>query len=252
MSAGLLTGSMAPILPSFVPLGLSHEQTHPLQRAPVAGRSAGHRPVARLVGPAAARAGPAAAGRRAAAASGWRWLERPGAARTGRAAPPAGWSLGWPPSELVAWPPTCGWDAFTHWTASSPCAGRAVRPVARHPAYDWLQGISSVLGLAIVGGTSWPVAAHPPGPDGRAVGPPCASSSSAATAAVALGHRPAVEWRSASARPRAPAAVVDDDPRTPGRAALACPRPRSLGWSVPRTALHPARATSHREPADVP
>ncbi len=30
VSAGLVTGSMAPDLPSFVPLGLGHEQTHPL------------------------------------------------------------------------------------------------------------------------------------------------------------------------------------------------------------------------------
>ena len=145
-----MTGSVAPDLPSFLPLGLTHDQTHP--------------PTAILWPDGALAVGLLLA---------WWVLLRPGlvplwpaaAARCGRAAwhDPRLWTsraallvwVGWIAlSELVGLATHLAWDAFTHsdgWVARrwSPLQGA----VAGHLVVDWLQAASSVVGLAVV--TIW-------------------------------------------------------------------------------------------------
>jgi Domain of unknown function (DUF4184) len=169
VSAGLVTGSVAPDIPSFLPLGLTHDQTHP--------------PAAILWPDGVLAVGLLLA---------WWVLLRPGlvplwpaaAARSGRAA----WHdpglrrsraallawLGWLVlSELVGLATHLGWDAFTHHDGYvarrwSPLQGA----VAGHLVVDWLQAASSALGLAVVAAwviVQWrreptPVAPEPIGP----------------------------------------------------------------------------------------
>jgi hypothetical protein len=142
-----VTGSVAPDLPSFLPLGLTHDQTHP--------------PTAILWPDGVLAVGLLLV---------WWVLLRPGlvplwpgaAARCGRAAwhssrlragrsallPWVGWLA---LSELVGLATHLGWDAFTH---SDGYVARRWSPlqgsVAGHLTVDWLQAASSVFGLTVV------------------------------------------------------------------------------------------------------
>lgn len=147
VTAGLVTGSVAPDLPSFLPLGLTHDQTHPptailwpdglLAVGLLLAWWALLRPgLAPLWPSAAARSGPA----------GWRdpLLRRDAAT----AVQWAGW-LGL--SELVGLATHLTWDAFTH---ADGYVARRWAPLqgdlAGHLLVNWLQAASSVLGLTIV------------------------------------------------------------------------------------------------------
>jgi hypothetical protein len=147
VSAGLVTGSLAPDIPSFLPLGLTHEQTHPLTS---------------ILWP----DGLVAVGLLLA----WWVLLRPGlaplwpeaAVRSGRPgwrdprlrrSPPAllAW-LGWLAlSELVGLATHLGWDAFTHIDGYAALHWSPLRgTLAGHLVVDWLQAASSIVGLAVV------------------------------------------------------------------------------------------------------
>jgi hypothetical protein len=147
VSAGLVTGSMAPDLPSFVPLNLTHDQTHPLTAIlwPDGLLALGLlvawwallRPGLGPLWPAAARrVGP----------PGWRdpALRRGSTARLRW----AGWLV---VSELVGLATHLLWDSFTHIDGYTV---RRWKPLSHmvfsHPTYAWLQFVSSVGGLAVV------------------------------------------------------------------------------------------------------
>jgi hypothetical protein len=147
VSAGLVTGSMAPDLPTYLPLGLTHTQTHPLSAIIWPDLLLGlgllalwwgvlRLGVMSLWPAAAARCGP----------PGWR---DPAIRRSRRA---AGVWVGWLLlSELVGLATHLVWDSFTHtdgyvavhWTALR-------RTVDGQAIYHLLQIGCSVIGIAIV------------------------------------------------------------------------------------------------------
>lgn len=152
VSAGLLTGSIAPDLPTYLPLSLTHEQTHALSAIawPDGVLALGLlafwwgplRPALMSLWPAAAaRCGP----------PGWREpLVAAGRGRPGWIvwARWSGWLL---LSEVLGLATHLGWDSFTHG------GGYAVEhwPALRHrvagaPLYSQLQLWCSVIGIAIV------------------------------------------------------------------------------------------------------
>jgi hypothetical protein len=148
VSAALVTGSMAPDLPTYLPLGLTHDQTHPLTAIlwPDGLLALGLlvlwwgplRPGLMSLWPgAAARSGP----------PGWR---DPAIRRSSRAL--AGW-VGWLLlSELVGLATHLVWDAFTHEDGYVARRWSPLRhPIGGHPVYNLLQLWCSVLGMAIVG-----------------------------------------------------------------------------------------------------
>ncbi len=256
VSAALLTGSMAPDLPSFLPVGLTHEQTHPLQAILWPDFLLGTGLLLAwwvLLRPGLAPLWPAAASR--CGTSGWRSARaawRGGG--PGRARSLARWTAWVVLSELVGLATHLGWDAFTHedgfvalhWAALSD-------RFARHAAYDWLQGISSVVGLAIVG---WYLLVRwrrtQPAPRTAAqVGPHVRVVVVAATAAVTLVTGWAA-WRSASGPHHGHLLVWSTTIKDAGGALLACLALWSIVWSVARTALHLAARPHSREPANVP
>jgi hypothetical protein len=147
VSAGLVTGSIAPDLPTYLPLGLTHEQTHPLTAIlwPDGLLAIGAllvwwgplRPALMSLWPAAAaRCGPPA----------WRDL------RIWRTRATAAQWLGWLAlSELVALATHLLWDGFTHrdgyfaehWSLLN-------RAIDGHPIFNLLQFWCSVVGIAVV------------------------------------------------------------------------------------------------------
>jgi hypothetical protein len=197
VSAGLVTGSVAPDLPSFLPLGLTHDQTHPPAAIlwPDGGLALGLLLVWWvLLRPGLAPLWPAAAARCGRAA----WHDP-----RLRASRPAllrwvGWLL---LSELVGLVTHLAWDAFTHTDGYvarrwSPLQG----VVAGHLTVNWLQTASSVSGLAVVAAwlvVQWrrtppPAAPEPIGPALRAFVLFAAVAVAAATAWV--------EWDRVSGR----------------------------------------------------
>lgn len=265
VTAGLVTGSMAPDVPSFVPLGLDHDQTHPLSAIlwPDGLLAVGLlvtwwvllRPGLAPLWPAAAvRCGP----------SGWRaapWGQGP-RRRLGRVGPvgrlgPLDW-VGWvawlAASELVGLATHLGWDSFTHSdgfvvTRSATLSGRWLG----HHVFDWLQALSSVVGLAIVAAyllSSWrrrPVAARPPDP----VGPGLRIAVIGITVA-ATGTAAGLEWRSLAAAHAGPLLTSADATKAGCSAGLAALALWSLGWAILRSARSRARPPHSSAPVGVP
>jgi hypothetical protein len=147
VGAGLLTGSIAPDLPTYLPLGLTHEQTHPLTAILWPD---GLLAIGALIvwwgplRPALMSLWPAAAAR--CGTPSWRdpriWRTRASAAQ---------W-LGWLAlSELVGLATHLLWDGFTHrdgyfaehWSLLD-------RSIDGHPIFNLLQFWCSVVGMAVV------------------------------------------------------------------------------------------------------
>ncbi len=145
--AGLVTGSLAPDLPTYLPLSLTHEQTHALSAIlwPDFVLALGLLVVWwGPLRPALMSLWPAAAAR--CGSPGWR--EPLSAARRGAWAAWAGWLL---LSELLGLATHLGWDAFTHGGGYVVDRWPALRHrVGGRPLYSQLQLWCSVVGIAIV------------------------------------------------------------------------------------------------------
>jgi hypothetical protein len=255
VTAGLVAGSVAPDLPSFVPVGLGHDQTHPLGAIlwPDGLLAIGVllawwvllRPgLAPLWPAAAARCGP----------SGWRsapqrdWRRR------------VGW-VGWLAGSLLLGLAThLLWDSGTHadgflvrrW---SPLSGWW----AGHHVFDWLQALSSVVGLAVVVGClvrSWRRSPQPAPAD-----PPLTGLVRAAVLvvmALLVLLAAGLEWHALSARHAGHLLLWSDTTKAGGAALVAALGTWSLVW-VARTswvtwsaARRPAADPHSRTTAGVP
>jgi hypothetical protein len=249
VTAGLVTGSVAPDLPSFVPLGLTHDQTHP--------------PTAILWPDGLLAVGLLLA---------WWVLLRPGLAplwpqAAGRSGP-AGWRdpalrrdpaavvrwTGWLAlSELVGLATHLGWDAFTH------ADGYVVRrwaplqgDVAGHLLVNWLQAASSVLGLAVVAAylaVQW--RRHPPPAVVEHVGPRLRTVIVAAALAVAATSA-GLEYRHVSASDTTHLLLWSDTVKAGCGALIVALGLWSIGWAVLRAHQHAARDPHTRVPSSVP
>jgi hypothetical protein len=147
VTAALVAGSIAPDLPSFLPLGLRHEQTHPLTAViwPDGGIAlVGLLAWWALLRPGIAPLWPAAEAR--ASVPGW----RPGLVTASRPAAFA-WCLWVTASLLVGLVTHLAWDSFTHYDGYAvlhwPQLGDRIWD---HALYDWLQAFSSVGGMLVV------------------------------------------------------------------------------------------------------
>jgi Domain of unknown function (DUF4184) len=250
VSAGLVTGSMAPDLPSFVPLGLGHEQTHPLSAIlwPDGLLAVGLlviwwvllRPgLAPLWPAAAARCGP----------SGWR------SAPTGRGPRRLLSWVGWlAASELVGLATHLGWDAFTHpdgavVSRSATLSGRW----AGHELFDWLQALSSVVGLAIVVlylARSWrkrPLLEAAAEPISRTL-----RAGVIGLTAIAVAVAGGLEWRSLAVAHSGPLLTSAATTKAACSAGLAALAAWSLVWAVRSSARGRARPPHSSEPVGVP
>jgi hypothetical protein len=250
VTAGLVTGSTAPDLPSFVPLGLGHEQTHPLSAIlwPDGLLAIGLlviwwvllRPgLAPLWPAAAARCGPSG-WRSAPRGQGWRRL--------------FGW-VGWlAASELVGLATHLGWDSFTHSdgfvvTRSATLSGRWLG----HHVDDWLQALSSVVGLAIVAAyllwawRSRPVPPRPPDPVGPVLRVVVIGVTVAAVVTAA-----GLEWRSLAAAHAGLLLTSADTTKAGCSAGLAALALWSLGWAILRSTRSRATPPHSSAPVRVP
>jgi uncharacterized membrane protein len=243
VSAALVTGSMAPDLPSYLPLHLEHDQTHPLHAIlwPDLLLAVGllltwwflARPGLTPLWPrAAARLGPPGwrdPAVRAGGSARWAWL---------------GWVL---LSLLVGLATHLLWDAFTHsdglvvehWSA---LAGT----FAGHHVFDWLLGLSSVVGLSIVLGYvvhAWRQPAASSRPDDRPVddpeqgdrvGRPLRRAVLAATVALTAVSG-WLEWRSLTAIHAGHLLLWSETIKVAGGAVLVCLGGWSLAWALLRS-----------------
>jgi hypothetical protein len=161
VSAALITGSVAPDLPSFVPLGLTHPQTHVMTAIGWPDSVLGFglllawwavlRPGLTPLLPASVRRRWGRPGWIA-----WRELRDPSAPSgprpVGRWSGRVSWSCWLVISMFAGLATHLVWDSFTHydgWTVLHWSALAVM--VLHHQLYVWLQLLSSVFGLAIVG-----------------------------------------------------------------------------------------------------
>jgi hypothetical protein len=249
VTAGLVSGSVGPDLPSFVPLGLGHDQTHPLGAilwpdAPLA--------VAVLVAwwvllrPGLAPLWPAAAAR--CGPSGWRGAPVRDRRRL------AGW-LGWLAASILLGLAThLVWDSATH---SDGVLVQRWAPLhgwwAGHHVFDWLQALSSVVGLVIV--VSYLCREWRRRPAARAAGEPLARRVRAAvlgaTTVVVLAVG-ALEWRSLTAEHEGHLGLWSGTTKAGGAALVAALATWSVVW-VTRTAVRRRVGDPHsRAGARVP
>lgn len=242
VSAGLLTGSVAPDLPSYVPLGLRHEQTHPLHAFlwPDGVLAVGLLLAWWfLLRPGLAPLWPAAAAR--CGRPGWRepanWRSRSSA---------AAW-LGWVAASLLVGLAThLLWDAVTHidgqfvlWWPT--LADR----VAGHPAYDWLQGVSSVLGLAaVLGYAAWQWRVHPRGEPGGPAITPVLRAVVLSITTVAVLVTAAVEWHWRTERQGSHLLLWSAVIKDAGGTLLLCLGVWSLIWAGLRSRSHTHSSTT--------
>jgi Domain of unknown function (DUF4184) len=249
VTAGLVTGSVAPDLPSFLPLGLTHDQTHPPPALfwPDGVLAVGLllawwvllRPgLAPLWPHAAARGGPA----------GWRDPEL-------RSSPRAvvrwvGW-LGL--SELVGLVTHLGWDAFTH---SDGYLARRWAPLqgdfAGHLIVNWLQALSSVVGLTVVVAYLAVQWQRHPAPDVvEHVGSRLRLAVVAASLAVALAAA-GLEYHHVSANDATRLALWSDSVKAGCGALIVALGLWSFGWAGLRAHRHTTRDPHSQVPSSVP
>jgi Domain of unknown function (DUF4184) len=148
VTAALVAGSIAPDLPSFLPLGVGHQHTH-LWTSIIWPDGAIALGVLlawwALLRPGLAPLWPAAEAR--ASVPGW----RPGLVAARRPAVFA-WCLWLMASVLVGLVTHLAWDSFTHFDGDVVLHWPQLREQIRgHALYDWLQAFSSVGGMLVVG-----------------------------------------------------------------------------------------------------
>lgn len=240
VTAGLITGSVAPDLPSFLPLGLTHDQTHP--------------PTAILWPDGLLAVGLLVA---------WWVLLRPGLAPLWPAAAarcgPAGWRSGWSHgrldvtaalpwvgwlalSELVGLATHLGWDSFTH---ADGYVARRWAPlqgdVAGHLVVSWLQAASSALGLAVVAVYLLVQWRRRPAPDvAEHVGPAMRAVVVAVSVAAAL-IAAAVEYHHVSAVDTTHLLLWSDTVKAGCGALIVALGGWSIAWAVIRAHRHATR-----------
>jgi hypothetical protein len=182
VSAALVAGSVAPDLPSFLPLGLQHQQTHVWTSIvwPDGALALGALLIWwALLRPGLAPLWPAAEAR--APIAGWR-----PALLAGRRVAVVVWCAWVAASLLVGLVTHLAWDSFTHYDGYAVLHwSQLADQVFGHALYDWLQAISSVGGLAVVAAylAIW-WRRSPPVPARQAQGRPLAAGTRAVVVAA--------------------------------------------------------------------